>query len=150
MNGSLCEHEVTELGDWQQCSVELMEAGLLPKGWCNTTGTHVQTTQHIRHTYAFGSWSANVLQKTSSNWTWVQTKRLLEKKTESAVAFQCVWMCIRYLNTLKTLIPEVFGALWVCIFKIHAALLKPQILCNNQKQANHNRLFIPNNSDKSC
>lgn len=91
----LCANsEVTELGDWQQCSVELMEAGLLPEGWCNTTETYVQSTQHVQHTYALGSWSAEVIQKTWSNWTWVQTKSHLEEKTESAVVFYCVWMCI--------------------------------------------------------
>lgn len=82
-----------------------MEAGQLPKGCCNTTGTYVQTTQHLRHTYALGSWSGKMLQKTSSNWTQVQTKKLSEERTESAVAVQCVWMhlfwsmCVSYLNT---------------------------------------------------
>lgn len=96
-----------------------MEAGLLPKGWCNTTGTYVQTTQHVRHTHASGSWSAEVLQKTSSNWTWVQTKRLSEKRTESAVAFQRVWMCmciggcslVKSIFTFQKCISEVFAAI---------------------------------------
>lgn len=114
--------EVTELGDWQQCSVKLMEAGQLPKGWCNTTGTYVQTTQHTRHTYALGSWSGEVLQKTSSNWTWVQTKRLSEERIEEDRISCCLSVCVEdvcwlfeFIYTLKTFIPVVFAALWVCI-----------------------------------
>lgn len=114
--------EVTELGDWQQRSVKLMDSGQLPKCWCNTTGTYVQTTQHVRHTYALGSWSAKVLQKTLSNWTWVRTKRLSEERTESAVAFRCVWMCICIGNPsiykFKTFISIVFASLcWTNLLK---------------------------------